>query len=156
MEGRSVDDRQKLAETVRSGFDSGIREWKEAEAALAVLAQPCQECEALRGKLAEAERRVQEEAGETCIEIDLRKQAEQQIKNLSYGKKAESTRANFWKSRADQAEQQLEQTREALRWCRESFDTVLSGKPLRAVTEMRSFVDAALSFTEAPEKDGEA
>ena len=36
----------------------------------------------------------------------------------------------------------------ALRWCRTSFDTVLAGKPHRAVAEMRACVDAALDEDE--------
>jgi len=45
--------------------------------------------------------------------------------------------------------------REALQWCRTSFDTVLAGKPHRAVAEMRACVDAALaSSPPAAEPEG--
>lgn len=62
-----------------------------------------------RAEKAEEQRRISDlNAADTLARAE---KAEQEIKNLAYGKKAETTRAGFWKARAEKAERERDEAR---------------------------------------------
>ena len=153
-------DRKALAETARKAHEDAmmalaadvhpyspgaVRDNEEAmDTALAALAEPCQECERWRDSEQprldvsyEAQEGWRAAEAEVAALREKLAEAEHQIKTLSYGREAELTRANFWQPRAEQAERQLEQAREALRisYPKTPVDCLLS-----TLSELESFV----------------